>query len=104
MRYVLLYAVGDIAPGSPRVMQRSNRLRSVVQSAPRPFAPPPRKIGCLYSSAARRCASAVSAGTRPSGGSTTSDDRFVVTFLPRSHQNSLYALDTSPSVPLARPL
>jgi len=57
--------------------------------APRPFAPVPRNAGCFASSAWRLRASSVSGGTRPSGGSTTSDVLSVVTFVPRSHQKSL---------------
>mgnify|MGYP001495197416 CR=1 FL=1 len=40
--------------------------------------------------AARFCAVSVSGGMRPSGGSMTRDERFVLTtFLPKSHQKSL---------------
>ena len=46
------------------------------------------------------CPSGVSGGTRPSGGSTTRDVcRVVTTFVPRSHQKSLYARARSTSVP-----
>ena len=34
-----------MAPGMPRVMHRSKRLRSSQVSVPRPFAPVPRKAG-----------------------------------------------------------
>src|SRR4030095_5611183 len=95
--------VGLIAPGMPRVMQRSKVLRSSQLSVPRPFAPAPRNAGRFASSAARSLAASVSDGTRTSGGSTTRDVRGVVTLVPRSHQKSLYARSTSPRVPLLRP-
>jgi hypothetical protein len=38
---------------------------------------------------------------RPFAGSITSDVCRPATFVPRSHQKSLYAADTSPAVPFA---
>ena len=85
--------------GGPAVghrMHRSARLRSSGPSAGL------RRRAAARASA-RCCASGVSDGTRPSGGSTTSDVRLVpTTFVPRSYQNWLYARPRSASVPPAR--
>src|SRR5262245_38236862 len=80
MRMLALYTVGKMAPGTPRVMHRSHALKSdgLVKVLPPnvPRAP----------ASARFCPSAVVGGSRPFGGSITSELRLDGESAPRSSQ------------------
>ena len=70
---LLLYGPGSITSGSPRVMQRSCRLRFSYESAG------PWVRASARRAAARSFASAVRGGIFPSGGSTIKEVRAVLT-------------------------